>query len=138
MYALSKPRKAAFIYDPRNGLDIPLIVEFEHKAIFVEYPEVDDLEADFIGYPDLESLRNAAIGNKQDIDQVVRVGQLYSRKFADLIRKDDCSFDEITRLIIEAEKDQTPASGRQARPVFVTESYEAFRSDDVTMPVAGL
>ncbi|MCB2049379.1 MAG: hypothetical protein KDE32_14310 [Novosphingobium sp.] len=104
MYALSQPRKAAFIYDPGAGLDIPLVVEFERKAIFVEYPDVSDLEADFTIFPDLASMRDAAKGNRQDIDRTVRVGLEYSRKFADRIRRDDCSFDEITQLILKSEK----------------------------------
>ena len=89
LYALDPDRLLAFMYDPLEGLSIPLVLDAPRGKLRVEYPSVDDIHHNFSVFLSLEAMIEFAPGLARQIRKTADLDRNWSDILSDLIEDDE-------------------------------------------------
>lgn len=123
MLALSRRRDKIFLYQPEEGLAVPVFVDFGAKKVLIGMPEISELERDYIIYESDTQLADAAGPQHAE---TVRLAQSFSRHFSEVFRDEiergDITIAQLRALILDLFRQQEGASAsnqsRQAESRF--------------------
>lgn len=103
MYALDPKRRLAFMYDPLEGLSIPLVLDAPRRKYRVEYPSVDDIHHNFSVFASLEDMIDFAPDLSRNMRQLADRDRHWSAILSKLIEDDTTTTKQLGLAIREVE-----------------------------------
>ncbi|MGU3388962.1 hypothetical protein ACLBYG_31025 [Methylobacterium sp. D53M] len=103
VFALSRNRDKLFIYEPKQGMGIPMLIDFKLKQISVEVLNAYELESDYSVYRGLSEI-NKAVDKEyiEQVDFVKRVSLRFSYILQDKLENRKLKISELRKLFVKA------------------------------------
>lgn len=100
LLALSRDGDRIFLYEPDQGLGIPVMLQFASNSLYVGMPPVERLEHDYAVYDELDELIAAAgRGRGRLIRTAQRFSREYSKLFSDQIVAGELTIAQLRKLV---------------------------------------
>jgi len=99
MLAASRDSQKVFLFDPRMGMSVPILLDLNDLKIRVAIPEVAELEEDFASMDALEEIKDAVQGHDQLVDAAANFSRFYSKHFRSELDRSDMTITQLRTLI---------------------------------------
>ena len=99
MLAVSRSGDRIFLYEPRIGMSVPIVLDVTNREVRVEVPSAAELELDFAAVDVIDEVRQALSSEEKLVDAAVKFSRFYSQHFKSKIDQKNVTVAHLRALI---------------------------------------